>query len=161
MLPASQEIAQILLQDKKITDEQYQNLQAEARQSHIFIDEALLKSGLVSKEDLVKAKARLMNVGYIDLIGKDIQKEVLAILPEKAAQNYKMAIFECDTNQAVIRVAMIDPFDSQAREALRYIARERNFQKVEYFLDSEEGISQALKKYGNIKEEVGVALASA
>lgn len=156
----NQDIGAILLQDNKITLEQYQNLQKHALQADISLEEAISESGIVEHEDFLKAQANVLGFEFIDLVGQKIDLQILEIIPESLAINYKMAAIGIDKEANVLHVAMLNPKDLKAREALTYIGRERGL-KIKYFLTNEESLQFVLKQYANLTKEVGEALKSA
>lgn len=97
---------------------------------------------------------------FVDLVGHEIDLQILEIIPESLAINYKMAAIGIAEEANLLKVAMLNPIDVKAREALAYIGRERKL-KIKYFLTDEESLQFALKQYANLKKEVGEALKSA
>ncbi|MEK9165479.1 MAG: GspE/PulE family protein [Patescibacteria group bacterium] len=112
------------------------------------------------KECFTKAQAQALGFEFVDLVGHEIDLQILEIIPESLAINYKMAAIGIDEKANLLNVAMLDPRDVKAREALNYIGRERKL-KIKYFLTNEESLQFALKQYANLKKEVSEALKSA
>lgn len=159
-MPISNDVGTILMKEGKLTDEQYGVLKKKARDANTSLAEVIRTSGLVGTNDWYQAQSQVLGVPYIDLVGKTIKREVLTIIPEKLAQNYKIAAIEFDPETRTLTVGMVDLLDLNAREALRYICREQNL-KVQYVLASPEGLDFVVRQYANITEEVGQALKSA
>ncbi|MFH1712680.1 MAG: GspE/PulE family protein [Candidatus Jacksonbacteria bacterium] len=156
----NQDIGAVLLQENKITLKQYQELQKKALQSNVSLVEAISESGIVEKEDFIRAQAKALGLEFVDLVGQEIDLQILEIIPESLAINYKMVAIGIAEEDNLLNVAMLDPRDVKAREALTYIGRERKL-KIKYFLTDEESLQFALKQYANLKKEVGEALKSA
>ena len=160
-MPASyKDLGTILIEENKLTNEQYGTLFELSRKEGKTLEENIRASGLVSQEDIVQATSKLYGVPYIDLVGKIIPQKILSIIPENIARNYKMAAIELSHDKLAVKVAMLYPQDVKAREALRYLGREQNL-KIEYLLATTEGLDFVFKQYANIREEVGKALKSA
>jgi type IV pilus assembly protein PilB len=102
----------------------------------------------------------MLGADFVDLIGREVILEILEKIPREVAETYKMVAFDIDQDLRLLKVAMLDPKDIKAREALRYIGRNLNL-TVQYYLASKEGLESVLRQYGNIKKEVGEALESA
>ncbi len=151
-------LADILLQAKAITPAKLGELQAQAQQQRETLDHVIEHSGAVRDEDLLKAKASLYNMPSVDLFGKIVRAEILNIMPQELAANYKMVAFNRSDNQ--VSIAMVDPTNFQALEAIEYIARKNNFQ-IKYYLTSDASLKYVLRQYESLSAEVEEALKGA
>lgn len=79
-------------------------------------EEIILSQNLVKESDLVKAKAALYNIAYIDLTKTPVSPEALALLPQDAAVRLKVFPISIDLNTKSINLAMADPLDLTAIE---------------------------------------------
>ncbi|MBU4332046.1 GspE/PulE family protein [Patescibacteria group bacterium] len=122
------------------------------------IERFLLKNKLVSPKAFLKAKSEFFHLPALEMTPKLITEEILGIIPEQLADNYKMVAFDKQDN--VLKVAISDPSNLRAREAVEFIARGKNL-KLEYFVVFEKDIDTALRQYGNLKVEVKEALEQA
>ena len=156
----TQDIVRILLQDGILTKEQYEYVVKKASEEKLSFEEALKQSKFVSDAEILRAQARAFGVEYIDLVGAEIPQDALSSIPENIARNYQMVVFKIDKEKKVLHVAMRNPIDIKAREALRYIGHEKDL-KIKYYFVSDEGLNYVLQKFANISEEVGQALESA
>jgi len=151
-------LADILLQEKMIAPAKLQELQAAAERDHLPIDQVLQTSGAVRDEDLIKARGILLNVPPVDLFGKIVRAEVLNVIPVDLASNYRMIAFQ--RQQDELSVAMVDPANFQALDAIGYLARKNNF-RVKYFITSDASLKYVLRQYQNLSNEVEEALKGA
>lgn len=119
------------------------------------IADLILDQKLLQEEDVAKARAAFLNLPYVDLRSTKIAKEVLVIIPEESRQFYKMAPFELENND--LKVAMEDPSNIQALEALEFLGQKANYQ-VHIYLASSTSISTAAKDSKSISSVVGKAL---
>lgn len=119
------------------------------------IADLILDQKLLQEEDVAKARAAFLNLPYVDLRSTKIAKEVLVIIPEESRQFYKMAPFELENNN--LKVAMEDPSNIQALEALEFLGQKANYQ-VHIYLASSTSISTAAKDSKSISSVVGKAL---
>ena len=151
-------LADILVREKMITPAKLQELQAQAEQNHVTIEQALQSSGVLRDEDLIRARGLLLNVPPVDLFGKIVRADVLNIIPVELASNYRMIAFQRQGDE--VSVAMVDPTNFQALDAIGYIARKNNW-KIKYFITSEASLKYVLRQYENLSSEVEEALKGA
>jgi type IV pilus assembly protein PilB len=74
-------------------------------------EEMIKKENLVSEEDLVKAKASLYNVPYIDLSSAPASPEAMAVLPQDVAERFSVFPLSIDKAGKVLVLAMSDPLN--------------------------------------------------
>lgn len=79
-------------------------------------EEIILKENLVEEKDLVKAKAVLYNIPYIDLARIPVSPEALALLPKEAAARLKVFPIKINPTSRTINIAMADPLNLTAIE---------------------------------------------
>lgn len=82
----------------------------------------------------------------INLIGKNIPYDTLIKFPEEVAQKYQMVVFEASEDSNSIKVALLNPDDSQTKEILEFI-RDRNHLEIEEYKTSQKDIDFALALY--------------
>lgn len=108
-----QDLALILKQDGLLTENQYAQLQQQSLTTGVSIDALLEKSSAVSPVDLTKAKAKLYNVGYVEMKNLAASPEALAKIPESVAEHYSVMPFAYDAKNHELSVAMANPLDLQ------------------------------------------------
>jgi len=149
-----EELINLLVQNKLITVEQLTGLKKLPEYSS-NPEEALIKSGLVDIETLIKFKAKVYNLNYYNLTGAKIVDQALNLIPVEVAENYKIICFE--VAQGKMKVGMVDPENFKAIEAIDFLAKEGDLQP-EYFLISPSSFANALKYYKTLGKEVSRAL---
>ncbi len=107
-----------LLKKYGVTDNQIATLHTQATTSKRTLHEMAVKNKLITESDLTKLYSKEIEVPFVELNPKDIKKEVLNLLPERLARQYRSVVFEVDKNGAKA-VAMEDPDDVQARNFLQ------------------------------------------
>ncbi len=147
-----------LLRQRRLTQAKYDELQAQSRATGATIESLIESSGLLKEEELVEARTKLYNVPYIDLIGKQVAPSVLNLISAELAQNYRMVAFAREGDE--VSLAMVDPANFKALEALEFIAR-KNRLKLKYFVASPSGLQYILRQYDNLTQEVAEALKGA
>ncbi len=77
-------------------------------------EELLKKLDVVSEEDLIKAKAKLYNIDYVNLDTSPVSPEAMAILSQEVAERFKVFPISIDKKLNQIVIAMADPMDLTA-----------------------------------------------
>ncbi|MDD4272007.1 MAG: GspE/PulE family protein [Patescibacteria group bacterium] len=150
----SEELINSLVQNKLITAEQLAEIKRRPEYK-LNSEEAVIKSGFIEIEELMKLKAKVYNLNYHSLIGVKIPDQVLNLIPLEVAENYKIICFEIDKGK--MKVGIVDPENFKAIEAIDFLAKEENLQP-EYFLVSALSLDNALKYYKTLGKEVSRAL---
>ncbi len=133
--------------DKKDIDKAFET----SKKNNADIFDVLVEMNIISKENATEVKAKFLGVPYINLREKIITSDVLNEIPEKAALFYKIVPFEKIGNS--IKVAMVDPNNIDAMDALKFISIKRNI-KTEVYLVSQNGFGIAMKQYKTFGEEL-------
>lgn len=110
---------------------------------------------LVSSSDLAQAKSEVFNIPYIDLVGLNVAPKVLQEIPIEAVSFYKFIPYDRSGN--ALKVAMVDPLDIKAQEALKFITH-RNQLTTQIYITSTDGFNQVYRQYRTLPSEVGEAL---
>ncbi len=142
------------LQDSKLIDEKkVKELTKISKIEDIF--ENLSQDVMIDAERVAQFKAEHYGLEYIDLGGSDIDKETINLLPHDLSETYQMVIF--DEDKKALKVGLMDPTDLKAREAVEFIARQKNLKSI-FYLISKKSFSLAIKQYSALKAEVKQAL---
>lgn len=108
-----QDLALILNKDGLLPDSDLARLQQQSLTTGVAIEVLIEKSGIVKPWDLVKAKAKLYNVGYVEMVNVAASPEALAKIPESVAEHYLVFPFAYDSKNRELSVAMANPLDLQ------------------------------------------------
>jgi type IV pilus assembly protein PilB len=115
----------------------------------------LISQKALDEEDLVKAKAAFFNLPYIDLRQAQVPPSVLSLIPSESVNFYNFVPFELAVRN--LKVAITDPSNLSALEALEFLGQKQNLQ-VQLYLASETSIDVVIGKRQNLKKVVGEAL---
>lgn len=148
-------LIELLLEKKLVSQKIIDGAKKIALEQDLSLEKALLKNKIIDEEELVKAKAGFLNIGYVDLREEHIPAEVLNQVPEEAASHYQFVPFFVDDEK--IKVAQFNPEDAKAQEALRFFTWQRG-KKIEAYICSEASFRNAFKQYHIINVEVKKAL---
>lgn len=119
------------------------------------VSDLVLDQKFLDEEDVAKARAAFLNLPYVDIRTTAISQEVLSIIPEESRTFYKMIPFELNGND--LKVALEDPSNIQALEALEFLGQKANYQ-VHIYLGSKTSIASTMKGSKNLSVVVGEAL---
>lgn len=130
-------------------------LQEEIKKSKLKEEEVILKKGIVSEDVLFNLKSEELQIPFKKSFPEDISLDVLKLIPEEAANFYK--IIPLGKKGDIADIGMVYPEDLESREALKFLTRQ---QKISYnvFLISLSNFAELFKKYRTLREEVAKAL---
>lgn len=151
-------IIRFLFQHGKISEEQYKEIIAEAGEVNLPADKLLETKRILPEEDIAWAKSQLYNIPVADIYGMIAERKILEIIPKEVAENYNVVAFAKE--KEVLKVAVLDPSDFKAREAIEFIAREKKL-KVEFYTAPTTALKNILAQYGGLAAEVEEAVGAA
>ena len=140
MIPA-QTLKEILLKSKFVKPEDLDQAEKTALQLNRPLQDILIFKGLISEESLGQLIAEYFHAPFINLKNKIIPLEILEIIPEKAAQKYKILPFAIEKN--IVSLAMEDPQDIEATE---FVKRKSSL-KVKPFYTTPASLRRATGQY--------------
>ena len=115
-----------------------------------------LKANLLSEKELAHLYSGLIDVPFVELTPRNLNKDVLKLIPERVARQYNAVVFEVKKDGSK-SLAMEDPDDVQA---LNFLQKQLG-PDVHVFLAAHSNILAALDQYrGNITNELTEVIAS-
>lgn len=116
----------------------------------------LVAEKILDDEGVAKAKAAFLNLPYIDLNSVKVEDGVMDLVPEESRSFYKMIPFE--RNGRDLKIALLDPSNIQALEALEFLGQKNDMQ-IRVYVASQPAIEAYLTGGKvNLKSVVGQAL---
>ncbi len=106
-------VAKLLTESGKVKKEQLTQLQEQAKAEKKKLQDMAIKANAISEKDLTKLYAKEIDAPYVELNPKEIEREVLHLLPERIARQYNTVVFGVDEHSKKL-LAMDDPDDVQA-----------------------------------------------
>jgi type IV pilus assembly protein PilB len=113
-------------------------------------------TGLTSGTDINAVAVRL-GVPLLEAAPPTIDKTILSILPEDTARKYQMAVF--NRQNGVISVAMVNPQDFDALNALRFIAEKERLE-IEVSLVTQATFEELMQAYAGTDRALEEAIVS-
>ena len=119
----------------------------EAKEKNKKISEVLLEKQFIDETALFKAAAQYFETEYVELKNREINKEILNLIPSPLAGAHQVIAFEKDKDQ--IKLAMTDPTDIQTIEFLH----RKTGLNPQVFITSPSELKAALHKYHSELED--------
>lgn len=134
-------LKEIIQRNKMVLPDQLSDLEKQAREKNIPLENYIIVKKAVTEEVLTEALAKHYRVDRVDLKNQKIDQAVLQFIPEPIARRHRVVAFEKKGKKLL--VAMLDPDDLQTRE---FIKKKTNFEVVPY-LTTHSGFDFALSQY--------------
>ncbi|MBI2007854.1 type II/IV secretion system protein [Candidatus Saccharibacteria bacterium] len=148
-------VLDLLKSSGKLKDEQIKNLQQQETDKKTLQDVAIT-SGLISEKELTAAYAARIDVPFVELIPRNLRKEVLKLIPERIARQYNAIVFDVRQDGSKL-LAMEDPEDVQA---LNFLQKQLGT-NIKVYIATRSNVLAALEQYrGNISGELTQVIAS-
>lgn len=155
-LPSTQDsFEQYLLTSGALKPDALAAVQAASKQNGQTVEQALLSQKVLDEEALAQAKASFFNIPYVDLRRSTINPSVYALIPQESMNFYNIAPFELQGQ--VLKVAVADPSNLSALEALEFLGQKQNVQ-VQLYVASGPSIDVAIGRKKNLKKVAEQAL---
>jgi type IV pilus assembly protein PilB len=145
-----------LLEKKFLTKENLAKARAESSTTNRNLFDFLVSERYLTEEDLTKARGLFFNLPYIDLRNKNLSKELLEIASKNTITTYKLVPFEL-TKEDVLKVAITDPTELAALEALEFLGQKHHY-RIELYITSLSSFLSASARVGEMTKEVSQAL---
>jgi type IV pilus assembly protein PilB len=141
-MPAQDEyIVEILRDVGLVSHEDILKAKELSKTEQVGLVDALIKMGRVSQKDVSKALASQFNMDMIDLAEYRVPDDVVALVPKHVARRYK--IVPVGKHDNTLTVAIGDPLDVDTVDSLRYILR----MNVEPVIATKSDIDNAITRY--------------
>lgn len=143
-------IEKLLERSGVATKEQRETLQEESLRSRRPLQNLVIQNGVMTERALTEAYAEEIGIPFIDLIPTDIDRSVLAKVPERVARQYNVILFKVD-DDGTAHLAMDDPDDIQA---VNFLQKEIG-QNIKIYIATHDNILTCLENYrGDMNEEL-------
>ncbi len=106
-------VEQLLRADAKVTEEQIVALREQEKTEKKPLQDIVLAGNIISEKDLTRLYSKEIDIPFIELNSKEIPREVLRLIPERIARQYKVVLFGVEDDGSKL-LAMEDPDDIQA-----------------------------------------------
>jgi type IV pilus assembly protein PilB len=149
-------VIELLKHGHKMTEEQINALLEQQKTENKPLQEMALKANLLSEKELAHLYSGLVDVPFIEIAPRNLNKDILKLIPERVARQYNAVVFDVEPNGSK-HLAMEDPDDVQA---LNFLQKQLG-PDVKVYLATKSNILAALDQYrGNITTELTQVIAS-
>lgn len=146
----------MLEKNHKVSDEQLKSLIEQQKTENQPLQDLAINANLISEKELTQLYSGLIDVPFVDITPKDINKEALKQIPEKIARQYNAVLFGTEVDGTKL-LAMEDPDDVQAVNFLK----KRLGTKLRVHIATRTNILSVLDQYReNISSELTQVIAS-
>lgn len=140
-----------------IAKEALAELEREVIESQSDFGELLLQKEIITDTDLLKLKGEIYKLPIIDISGLEIDQQVSKRISDSAVNFYKIIPFA--EENGVLRVALLNPENIDALQALKFIASDQEI-SFEKYLISYQDFHNLYRSFRSLTTEVGKALES-
>jgi type IV pilus assembly protein PilB len=145
----------LLEKSGKFSKEQMTTLREQEISEKKPLQDLVIRNNLITEKELTQLYAKEIEVPYVELNAKEIKHEVLKLLSERIARQYKAVVFDVDADGTKL-VAMEDPDDIQA---LNFLQKQLGA-SIRVHTTTSSLIQAALDQYrGNISSELTKVIA--
>jgi type IV pilus assembly protein PilB len=138
----SQRLKKFLLDAGLVSEKQFEKALKDSADTGREVGDILVSSNLLPEDELIKIKAHLLGIPFINLEKEKIPPEILKIIPEPIARVHNIIAFSKKGNS--LEVAMLDPEDLRTIE---FIQKTDPSLKILSRLTTTTGIKNALSQY--------------
>ncbi|MEO6509135.1 MAG: GspE/PulE family protein [Patescibacteria group bacterium] len=107
-----------LIKDGVISQDTADKYEIESLQKNLPIEEYLFLQDSIKKDEILKVKARILKVPYIDIINAAIDPHALSLLPESVSRRYSILPYYYDPATESVYIATNDPLNFNLTEFL-------------------------------------------
>jgi len=118
MLLSPKQFLAELVKDGVITQEIAEKFELESLQKNLPIEEYLFQQPSIKKDEILKVKAKILNVPYIDILSAAIDPHALSLLPESVSRRYSILPYFFDPAVESLYIATNDPLNFNLSEFL-------------------------------------------
>ncbi len=135
-------VEQLLRDAEKVTEDQLVSLREQEKTEKKPLQDLAIRNGIVNEKELTKLYADAIDIPFIELNAKEIPHEVLRLIPERIANQYKVILFGVD-DKGCKMLAMEDPDDVQA---LNFLQKQLG-SDIKVHVATDSNINTALDQY--------------
>ena len=145
-------VEKLLTSTGKFSDSQIKALREQEKSDKKPLQDVVVSTNTLSEKDLTKLYAEEIDVPFVELNAKELHKDILKLIPQRVAKQYRAVAFDVDED-GVVFVAMEDPDDVPA---ISYLQKQLG-QPVRVHVATASTIQAALDQYDDAN--VGTELA--
>jgi type IV pilus assembly protein PilB len=146
----------LLRESRKVNEEQLHQLLEQQKTDKRPLQELVLKNNVLPETDLIKLYAAKIDVPFVEIVPKNLRRDVLKMIPEHIARQYTAILFDIRPDGTRL-LAMEDPDDVQAFSVLQ----KQLGSNIKVFIATHSNIMAAIDQYRtNIGSELTQVIAA-
>ena len=146
----TKQLENFLIEAKLLSKAKLEEVTDIAKEKDQPIEDVMVSEGVVSEDDMRRAKAHVLGIPFVDLKEEKVDFEVLSMIPEPVARNNNIIAYRQTPDG--LNVAMLDVDDLQA---IDFIKKKTGLTIIAHLTDTE-SIKHALLQYQrSLKAEFG------
>ncbi|MCX6725599.1 MAG: GspE/PulE family protein [Candidatus Saccharibacteria bacterium] len=143
-------VEKLLEKAGKVTEEQLTTLKQQEKTEKKPLQDLVIKNNVLTEKELTKLYADESDIPFIELTTKEIKRDVLKLIPERVARQYKVVLFGVEDDGSK-QLAMEDPDDIQA---INFLQKQLGT-NIKIHIATATNIQATLDQYrGNINSEL-------
>jgi len=111
-------VEKLLIDSGKTTARQLDPLREQEKSERLPLQQIAINNKLIDEKQLAELYAKEIDVPFIELNAKELQREILRLVPERIARQYRVVLFGVEDDGHKL-LAMEDPDDIQALSFLQ------------------------------------------
>lgn len=149
-------VEKLLKQTGKFSVDQLKDLHEHAESEKEPLQDTVVQTNMLSEIELTKLYAHEVDVPFAEFSPTEINRDVLQLIPERVARQYRTVAFEVDED-GVVFVAMEDPDDIQA---INFLQKQLG-KPIRVHISTASSIQTALDQYSgsNVSTELAKVIA--
>jgi type IV pilus assembly protein PilB len=139
-----------LIDARLVSARDFASISEEAGNDPRVIENLLISKGLVTEDDLRRAKSYILGIPFVDLHRERIPKDVLFLIPEPIARKNNIVAYKKGSD--TLEVAMLDPLDL---DSIGFVKKATGLRILPRLTDTESLKSILLQYQKSLKMEFG------
>ncbi len=151
----NQDLISALITEGLLTQEDASRVLREAESVKKTAEEVIYSESLVSEDDVAKIKSKILKIPYKKIDVSSVSESLIKLIPFDNARSFKM--IPMSRTQDMIVVGMVNPDDSQAQQALKFLASREKVNLGVYIVTPSD-VYAVINRYNPISDEIKEAL---
>jgi len=139
-----------ILDSGLVARSEFEDAAKQADKDNLSIGKVLVGRGVLTEDDVRRMQAYVLGIPFVNLKGKKIDSDVLALVPEPIARNHNILAFK--KTEDTLEVAMLDTGDL---EAIDFIKKKVGLKILPRLTDADSIKSALLQYQKTLKDEFG------
>src|SRR3989344_388261 len=146
-----------LIKQNLLSDELGKKLLNESSLSKKNVEELIHDRRIIDEEQIANIKGKILNIPHKAIKVEEIDAEILKLVPAETVRNYK--IIPISRSGDMLVVGMVNPEDSKAQEAIKFVAKQLRI-NLGIYLVGQSVWEAILRRYSPYSGEVEIAIRS-